>query len=229
MASRPKGDLVTRDVDLLLSHHRLEIIELDSLEDFTDAYFTEDTAIVTPEVAVVMRPGAEARRGETAHITDELGKHRKLEYISEPGTIDGGDVLVVNDHCIVGLSERTSRQGAEQLCKILEGYGYKSDIVDVPEALHFKSSVNFVDENTLLVTQTCYWLDCLSDYRKLVVQEGEEYSANVVWINGTLLIPAGYPGTRRLLAENGFQAIEMPVSEISKMDGGLTCLSLRLT
>ena len=232
-------DLGKADYELLLEQYEnytrtlkelgLEIIELNSLEDFPDAYFTEDTAIVTPEVAVVMRPGAEARRGETAHITDELGKHRKLEYISEPGTIDGGDVLVVNDHCIVGLSERTSRQGAEQLCKILEGYGYKSDIVDVPEALHFKSSVNFVDENTLLVTQTCYWLDCLSDYRKLVVQEGEEYSANVVWINGTLLIPAGYPGTRRLLAENGFQAIEMPVSEISKMDGGLTCLSLRLT
>jgi dimethylargininase len=207
----------------------LKVIELEALEDFPDSYFTEDTAIVTPEVAVVMRPGAKARRGETAYITDELGKHRKLEFISEPGTIDGGDVLIVNDHCIIGISERTNQQGAKQLCKILAGYGYKCDIVDVPEALHFKSSVNFVDEHTLLVTQTCYWLDCLSSYRKLVVQEGEEYSANVVWINGTILIPAGFPGTRRLLEENSIRTVEMPVSEISKMDGGLTCLSLRLT
>lgn len=132
----------------------------------------------------------------------------------------------------MGLSERTNQSAAEQLCDILSGYGYQSDIVDfgvVSEALHFKSSVNFIDARTLLVTQKYFWLDCLSAYKKLVVLEGEEYAANVVWINGTVLIPDGYPGTQRLLEENGFQTIAMPVSEVAKMDGGLTCLSIRLT
>ncbi len=207
----------------------LNVIELAALEEYPDAYFTEDVAIVTPEIAVIMRPGATERRGETAQIIDALANHRRLDFINEPATIDGGDVLIVKKHCIVGLSERTNQQGAEQLCTILENYGYKRDIVNVPEALHFKSSVNFIDSRTLLVTQTCYWLDCLALYKKLVVPEGEEYAANVVWINGKVLMPAGYPGTQRLLEENGFQTIEMPVSEISKMDGGLTCLSLRLT
>ncbi len=236
------------DFERLIEQHRhytntlsslgLEVIELEALEEFPDACFTEDVAIVTPEVAVITRPGADSRRGETLHITDVLAKFRQLKYITEPGTIDGGDVLIIDQscvkrHCIVGLSTRTNQSGAEQLCAILSEYGYQGDIVDlgadVPAALHFKSSVNFIDSHTLLVTQTCFWLDCLSAYRKLVVPEGEEYAANVVWINGKVLMPDGYPATQRLLEQNGFQTMVMPISEISKMDGGLTCLSLRLT
>jgi dimethylargininase len=207
----------------------LEVDELDALDEFPDAYFTEDVAIVVPEIAVVMRPGASARRGESAHIVDALSKYRGIELISSPGTIDGGDVLIVGNHCVIGLSERTNLQGAQQLCEILSSHGYKGDIVDVPEALHFKSSVNFLDQHTLLVTQSCYELDCLASYKKLVVPEGEEYAANVVWINGKVLVAEGYSGTRILLQENGYDLIEMPVSEISKMDGGLTCLSLRIS
>jgi len=232
-------DFGTPDYDLLLEQHEnyvqtlqslgLDIVKLESLEEFPDAYFTEDVAIVVPETAVIMRPGADTRRGETAHIIETLARYRNIQSIVEPGTIDGGDVLIVDKHCIVGLSERTNRDGAEQLCQILGKFGYRGDIVEVPEALHFKSSVNFIDQTTLLVTQSCYDMGCLSSYRKLVVPEGEEYAANVVWINGKVLIPDGYPGTKILLIENGYDVIEMPVSEISKMDGGLTCLSLRIS
>jgi dimethylargininase len=193
----------------------LEVTLLDALEDFPDSYFTEDVAIVTPEVAVITRPGAIQRRGETEFIENALAKFRDLEVIQNPGTLDGGDVLVVNRHCVVGLS--------------VGGFGYHTDIVNVPEALHFKSSVNFVDQYTLLVTQACYEMDCIAQYRKLVVPQGEEYAANVVWMNDIILMPEGYPGTRRLLEENGYLVREMAVSEILKMDGGLTCLSLRLT
>jgi dimethylargininase len=232
-------DLGVPGFDLLEQQHQqyrrtleslgLEVIVLPSLDEFPDAYFTEDVAVVTPEIAVIMRPGAEQRRGETDHMESTLAQYRELARISDPGTIDGGDVLVVDRHCVVGLSQRTNRHGAEQLGEILDGFGYKTDIVDVPEALHFKSSVNFLDQNSLLVTQSCYWLDCLSAYRKFVVPEGEAYAANVVWINDHILVPEGFPGTRRLLEENGFQLIAVPVTEIAKMDGGLTCLSLRLT
>jgi dimethylargininase len=232
-------DLGVADLQLLMKQHDqylsalvdlgLEVTLLDALEDFPDSYFTEDVAIVTPEVAVITRPGAIQRRGETEFIENALAKFRDLEVIQNPGTLDGGDVLVVNRHCVVGLSERTNHAGAIQLGGILGGFGYHTDIVNVPEALHFKSSVNFVDQYTLLVTQACYEMDCIAQYRKLVVPQGEEYAANVVWMNDIILMPEGYPGTRRLLEENGYLVREMAVSEILKMDGGLTCLSLRLT
>ena len=207
----------------------VEVISLEPLEQFPDAYFTEDVAIVVPELAVITRPGALSRRGEIAHIRIALQQYRQIAEITEPGTLDGGDVLIVGKHCIVGISERTNESGANQLCQILSQFGYQGSIVEVPDALHFKSNVNFLDQNTLLVTQSCCMLDCLAGYGKLVVPEGEEYAANVVWINDHILIPAGYAGTRLLLSENGYQVIEMPVSEVAKMDGGLTCLSLRLS
>ena len=232
-------DLGVPNFDLLLTQWKeyvstlqklgVDVSVLDPLEAFPDAYFVEDVAIVTPEIAVVTRPGALTRRQETEHIQDPLASHRQLNFIEAPGTLDGGDVLVINQHCVIGLSERTNQQGADQLCGILSGYGYKCDVVSVPEALHFKSSVNFLDEATLLTTQTCCQLDCLDEYRKLVVPEGEEYAANVVWINDHILMPKGFEGTRILLEHNGYNVIEMPVSEISKLDGGLTCLSLRIS
>ncbi len=232
-------DLGKPEFDLLMPQYEhylqtlkalgLEITELEPLEDYPDSYFIEDVAIVTPELAVVTRPGADQRRGETEHVADALAKHRPVEFIKSPGTLDGGDVLIVQKHCVVGLSERTNQSGAEQLCTILAKHGYMGDIVVVPEALHFKSSVNFANQDTLLVTKRCFDLDCLASYKKLVVPDGEEYAANVVEINGTILMPMGFPGTRELLIHNGFKVIEMPVSEIAKMDGGLTCLSLRLT
>ena len=232
-------DLGPPDMPLLRQQHQyyvdtlqslgVEVTVLDELDTYPDAYFVEDVAIVVPEVAVVTRPGAQSRRGETGFIEQSLAHFRGIERISQPGTLDGGDVLIVGQHCVVGLSERTNRAGAEMLGEILRGHGYRTDIIDVTEALHFKSNVNFLDEHSLLVTQQSYWLDCLADYRKFVVPEGEEYAANVVWINGSILVSESYAGTCRLLQENGFNTITMPTSEIEKMDGGLTCLSLRIT
>ena len=227
------------DVNLLLEQHQryidtlesleVEVVVLDELDNHPDAYFVEDVAIVTPEVAVVTRPGAESRRDEIGFIVEPLRSYREVRHIEAPGTLDGGDVLIVGKHCIVGLSERTNREGASGLAVILDDFGYKTDIAENKEALHFKSNVNFLDEHSLLVTQQAFWLDCLADYRKFVVPEGEEYAANVVWINGSILVSENYTGTIRLLTENGFNVIPMPTSEIEKMDGGLTCLSLRIT
>ena len=206
----------------------LEVIMLEYLLEYPDSYFVEDVAVITPETAVLTCPGAEQRRGETKHMELVLREFREIERIEEPGTLDGGDVLVVGKHCIIGISARTNWAGARQLAAILRKYGYYSDIIRVRQALHLKSSVNFLDDNTLLVTQTSFWLDCLAGYRKFVTPEGEEYAANVVWVNGKILIPDNFDGTCRLLEYAGFEVTSIPVSEIQKMDGGLTCLSLRL-
>lgn len=238
-AGETSVDLGQPDVDLLLKQHQvyvdqlieigLDVTVLPALSEFPDSYFTEDVAIVTPEIAIVTRPGAQSRRNETQYIESSLARHRNIQHIIEPGTLDGGDVLIVNQHCVVGLSERTNLHGAEQLSSILAQYDYHTDIVEVSEALHLKSNVNFIDERTLLVTPSCYDLDCLSAYRKLVVPEEEAYAANVVWMNDTIWLPEGFPISHRLLQENGYDTVLMPVSEIAKMDGGLTCLSLRIT
>ena len=223
--------------ELLLAQHKtyietlkscgLEVTLLDPLPDYPDAYFVEDTAVVTPDVAVITNPGAEARKGEAESMVPVLAEFRKIEHIRAPGTVDGGDVLQVDNHFFIGLSERTNKEGAGQLGRILENYGNTWATVEVGAGLHFKSSVNYVGKNTLLVTADFTDHKQLSGYDKIVVAKAEAYAANTLLVNGHLLTPAGFPGTRQKLEVLGFEIIELETSEVRKMDGGLTCMSIR--
>jgi dimethylargininase len=141
--------------------------------------------------------------------------------------VDGGDVLQVGNHFFIGLSERTNPEGAAQLGRILQGYGHSWTAVAVGAGLHFKSSVNYVGRNTLLVTPDFTAKDTLQGYEQIVLDGAESYAANTLLINEHLLIPAGYPATRQKLAALDLKMIELEVSEVRKMDGGLTCMSLR--
>ena len=205
----------------------LEVILLDALPNHPDAYFVEDTAVVTADVAVITNPGAEARKGEEETIAPVLARYRKTENIQAPGTVDGGDVLQVGEHFFIGVFERTNPEGADQLGRILEGYGYTWTTVVVGAGLHFKSSVNYVGKKTLLVTEDFVGHEQLKGYDIIVVDKTESYAANTLFINDHLLIPRGYPGTRKKLAALGFTTIELDTSEVRKMDGGLTCMSIR--
>jgi dimethylargininase len=206
----------------------LRMTVLEPLAAFPDAYFVEDVAVVTAEVAVIARPGAAARRGEEAFIEPVLAQHRPLARIASPARLDGGDVLVAGRRVLVGLTGRTNPEGARQLQEILSPHGYQVAALLVSGGLHLKSSVNLVGPDVLLVTCAFSHHDALAGFRLVVVKEGDEYSANVLWINDYILIPAGYPRTRSLLEPLGRQIVDVDVSEIRKMDGGLTCLSLRL-
>ncbi|MCA9978393.1 MAG: hypothetical protein KC413_21685, partial [Anaerolineales bacterium] len=135
--------------------------------------------------------------------------------------------LLVDRHCFVGVSERTNAAGAEQLGRILAAYGYEFTAVPVAAGLHFKSSVNWVGDKTLLVTADFADRPELAGYEQIVVPAGEEGAANVLWVNGRLLIPQGHPQTKQKLLDWGADIIEMDMSEAAKMDGGLTCMSLR--
>jgi dimethylargininase len=210
-----------------LSSIGLEVILLDALPDHPDAYFVEDTAVVTSNVAVITNPGADARKGEEETIAPVLEKYRKIEKIQPPGTVDGGDVLQVNQHFFIGLSERTNQEGADQLGQILNRYGYTHATVAVGEGLHFKSSVNYVGKNTLLVTEDFATSDQLAGYDILVTDQDESYAANTLFINDHLLAPRGYPNTLKKLEVLGYKILELDTSEVRKMDGGLTCMSLR--
>jgi len=206
----------------------LEVIVLDPLPNYPDSHFVEDTAVITPELAVITRPGAPSRRGETAAIQPILSQYRPLARIEPPGFLEGGDVLLVEKHLFIGLSERTNEAGAAQLGRFLEPYGYSWSTVAVGEGLHLKSSLNYVGGNTLLVTADFADNALFAAYDKIVVETAESYAANTLLINDTLLMPKGFPELRGKLERFGRPIIELNTSESQKMDGGLTCLSLRL-
>jgi len=205
----------------------LELIVLNSLPDYPDAYFVEDTAVVTPDVAIITNPGVEDRKGEEDTIERALATYRKTVRIHAPGTVDGGDVLMVDSHFFIGISERTNREGAKRLGSIFEEYGYTWATVCVEAGLHLKSSVNYIGNNTLLITEKFAGRDEFKQYDKIIVDKTEDYAANTLLINNSLIIPKGFPNTMKKLESRGFDIIELDVSEVRKMDGGLTCMSLR--
>jgi dimethylargininase len=205
----------------------LEVTVMPAEPDYPDAHFVEDTAVVTPEWAVITRPGAAVRRGETDSVEAVLDRYRPIRRIHAPGTLDGGDVLMAGSHFFIGLSERTNAEGAGQLGRILESGGYTWSTLRVGEGLHFKSSVNLVAPDTLLVTRDFADHPQLQAFRRIVVPPEEAYAANTLWVNGQLIAPAGYPRTLEKLTQTGFPVVELDTSEARKMDGGLTCLSLR--
>ena len=205
----------------------LNLIVLDALPEYPDAYFVEDTAVVTPNMAIITNPGVEDRKGEIDTIEQTLTAYRKTIRIQAPGTVDGGDVLMIGSHFFIGISERTNKQGAEQLGCILNEYGYTWKTVCVDSGLHLKSNVNYIGKNRLLITDKFAECDEFKEYETIIVNKSEEYAANTFFINNSLITPKGFPNTIRKLKSTGFDIIELDVSEMRKMDGGLTCLSLR--
>lgn len=232
------SDLGPPDFERMLAQHReyvrilgslgIEIIMLDADEHYPDACFVEDTAVVTPDVAVVTRPGAVPRRGEEAAVEPRLAALRSVARIEAPGTVDGGDILVMGERVLIGLSERTNEEGAGQLSRILEVYGMQCTTLDAGEGLHLKSSINALGNYRLLVTPEFSELPELSTFERVVIPADEKYAGNSLWVNDHVLVPAGFPATRDLIEKLGTKTVETDVSEFRKMDGGLTCLSIRL-
>ncbi len=231
------ANLGTADYNLILKQHHayvcalqslgLEVKILPSLPEYPDAYFVEDVAIVTPEIAVITRPGAKERAGEVEHIEPILTQYRVIARIQAPGTLDGGDVMQVGNHCYIGISARTNEEGARQLAQILHQYGFHCATIFVSGGLHLKSDVSYVGRNTLLVTEALAESKAFINYDKILVDEVEAYAANSVLINNRILMPKGFPLTKSKLVAAQFDIIEAEISEVQKMDGGLSCMSLR--
>jgi dimethylargininase len=205
----------------------LSVETLPTLDAHPDAYFVEDVAVVVPELAIVTRPGAPERRGEVDHIVEALAARRTVVRIESPATLDGGDVLVTGRRVFVGLSGRTNEAGVASLRRLLGPHGYVVEPIPVAAGLHLKSSVSLVGPNTLVVAPAFADRPELAEFEQIVVSEAEAYSANAVWLNERVLVAAGF----RMLADRvrnlGLAVIELDMSEVAKMDGGLSCLSLR--
>jgi dimethylargininase len=207
----------------------LEVTALDADEKYPDSVFIEDTAVVTARCAILARPGADSRRGEVHSVEEGLSEcYENIERIIDPGTLDGGDVLQVGDHFYIGLTSRTNLEGARQLSEILGGYGYGVSLVESREYLHLKSGVSFLGDNVLVVAGELATNGEFGGFDKIVVDSREEYCANCIRVNDYVLVPAGFERTKAHIAARGYELIELEMSEFRKVDGGLSCLSLRL-
>jgi dimethylargininase len=176
---------------------------------------------------VITRPGAPSRRGEPAALEPLLARYRDIVRIEPPGCLDGGDVVLAGDRVLIGLSTRTNDDGARQLAHILAAAGLQARTIPVPAGLHLKSFVNFLGDGNLLLTSR--YADCaeLADFDRILVASGEDYAANCIACGQQLLLPAGFPRTRERLETLGFDVLALDTSEFRKMDGSLSCLSLR--
>jgi dimethylargininase len=207
----------------------LEVTVLGADERYPDSVFIEDTAVVTDRCAILARPGAPARRGEVRAVGEALSKHyENIERIVSPGTLDGGDVLQVGDHFYIGLTRRTNREGAEQLSALLQRYGFGASLVDVGRFLHLKTGVAYLGGNDLVVAGELVENYGFDGFDKLVVAPEEEYCVNCILVEDLVLVAGGYEETKKKIAGRGYEVIELEMSEFRKVDGGLSCLSLRL-
>ncbi len=208
----------------------VDVTVLPADEQFPDSCFVEDPAVLTERCAVITNPGAASRNGETASIEEAVRKfypEDRIEHIISPGTLEGGDVMMCGTHFFVGRSERTNEEGIRQFIAILEKYGYTCSEVRLEEVLHLKTGVNYLENNNMLVSGEFTDKPEFEAYRKYVIPENEAYAANCIWVNDTVIVPEGYPAVLEAVKAMGYRTITVDTSEFRKLDGGLSCLSLR--
>jgi len=209
----------------------LSVIHLAPDADYPDSTFVEDTALITPRGAVLTRPGAESRKGEVSAIETALRQFfTHFMRIDPPGTVDAGDVCEAGNHFFIGLSHRTNEIGARQLGSFLSELDYTSSLIDIRDIgniLHLKSGIAFLGDDRLVVIDELARRPEFSELELIRIPPGEEYAANCLPVNGRVLIAAGFPSFQERLDDLGFETVALEMSEYQKMDGGLSCLSLR--
>ncbi|WP_323008099.1 arginine deiminase family protein [Pseudorhodobacter sp.] len=235
-------DIGTPDLAVMQAHHAAyiaalrstgaQVVELDALEAFPDSVFVEDTALCLPEAAIIMRPGAPSRLGEAAAMAPHLAAlYADTRQISGADSfIEGGDILTTETEILVGRSARTNAAGIKELAAVVSDWGHKlREVFTPPGVLHFKTDCSLLDGETVLSTKRLAASGCFDGYKIIHTAEGEEACANTIRFNDLVIMPAGFPKTRDALVKAGYELREIGNSECAKLDGGMSCLSLRFT
>lgn len=234
-------DTGTPSLEVFQQHHEdyiaalrstgAEVAVLDALDEFPDSVFIEDDALCLQEGAIIMRPGAPSRLGEAAALYPILeGIYNTVRTIKGPGFIEGGDILTTETEILVGTSARTDTAGIEELRSLVSDWGYTVREVHTPEGvLHFKTDCSLLDEETILSTMRLSDSGCFEDYRVIHTADGEEACANAIRFNNLVLMPDGFPKTRKTLEKAGYDVRAIGNTEAAKLDGGMSCLSLRFS
>ena len=208
----------------------VEVTILPADERYPDSCFVEDPAVITSKCAIITNPGAPSRNGEKDEIIDAVRKffpEDKIEYIQSPGTLEGGDVMMVGNHFYVGRSARTNEEGIRQFIAILEKHGLSGSEVTLEEVLHLKTGVNYLENGNMLVAGEFVRKPEFAQYNRVEIPQEEAYAANCIWVNGTVIVPKGYPAVEAAVRALGYPVLLVDTSEYRKIDGGLSCLSLR--
>ena len=229
------------DIDLALEQHNaycaaleqcgLTLTIMEPEPRFPDSTFVEDTAVLTSSSGCLTHPGAVSRQGEVASVGQNLAQHYpSMHTIRASGTLDGGDICQAGDHFLIGISQRTNEEGARQLVEILEQDGYSTNLVDIRGIggmIHLKSGMAYLGDSRLVLLRGLGKLSLLEGFEIVFVDEDEQYAANCVRVNDYVLLAAGFPKMAAKLSAFGYQILPLEMSEFQKMDGGLSCLSLR--
>jgi dimethylargininase len=224
------------DVERAIDQHRAyeeclsrlgcQVRRLPEMRDSPDAVFVEDTCVVLDELAVIARPGAESRRPEINSVAPALQSHRRIVRIESPGTLDGGDVLRIGRRVYVGRSSRTNAAGIEQLRQLLTPFDYEVIAVEVAGALHLKSAVTVVADNTILINPS--WVDpnALRNVNKIEVDPAEPPAANALVVGSTVVCATAFASTNSRLRDHGLTVVTVDLSELAKAEGAVTCCSV---
>lgn len=234
-----REDTGTPDYEKALKQHQAYIDTLKSLgmivdvlpplEEYPDACFVEDVATVTEKMAIVTNPGAESRRGEKEYIVEALKKYYPEEHIHfiTEGYVEGGDVVRADNHFYLGDTDRSNEAGRKQYIEILEKYGYTGSVEPTNSGLHIGCDMMYIQNNNMVITGDLLNNPVFDKYNKVIASKEEAYAANVAWINGTVLMAVGYPKLKQQIEDLGYDVIALDNSEFKKIDGSITCLSLR--
>jgi dimethylargininase len=209
----------------------LTVDVLPQLEAYPDSCFVEDPAFCLAEGAILLRPGAESRKGEAGEIRAALeNRFDRVVEIPGSGQVDGGDVLMLDDEILIGLSARTDREGAEAFAALLGDWGYTARVAETPDGvLHFKTACSTLGEGVILATKVMIDSGFFGSRKTIAVPDGEDYAANAIRVNDVVLMPEGSPKTLAAIEAGGFRTVTVPTHEARKVDGGLSCLSLRFS
>lgn len=212
-----------RDYCRMLESLGCELVEIPADDRYPDCVFIEDTAVVLDDIAVITRPGAEPRRGETRAVADVLEQYRPLVHIEAPATLDGGDVLVLDDRIYVGISQRTNEAAIGQL-----RFHTRREVipVEVTGALHLKTAVTRVSRDTLLINRE--WVAPIEGWNLIDVDPSEPFGGNALLVGDAVIYPSEFPKTRARLEAHGIDVRMVDHSELAKVEGGVTCGSLLL-
>jgi len=224
------------DIDLAVAQHTayehaleslgLRVISLPEQPDMPDAVFVEDLLLVFDEIAIITRPGATSRRAECDTLAEAVAPFRSMQRISEPATLEGGDVMRIGRDVFVGVSSRTNTAGIDELAGIISAFEYNVHPVEVRGCLHLKSACCSLEDGRILVNRR--WIDAapLREYELIDVASDEPHAANVVRIGTTVLMPAAFPHTQEIVRRQGLGVCSVNISELMKAEAAITCSSV---
>lgn len=226
------------DYDLALDQHAeyiraleacgLDVLVLPADEGHPDSTFIEDVALLTGKCAIIMNPGVASRKEEPADMRTVLMDYFSyIHEVRDPGTAEAGDIMMVGTHFYIGLSARTNERGVRQVIGYLEQHGYSGSVITLKNVLHLKTGLAYLERNNLVASGEFVSNEAFQQFNILTIDSDESYAANCIWVNNRVLVPTGFPKTRKAIEDAGYLITEINVSEFQKLDGGLSCLSLR--